>query len=130
VLALINQTRANAGLATVAPDGSLQAAADYYVQFLTHNSDVFSLNHWLDGGPGDRAWARGYCCAVAEVLATAMGSPEQILELWMGSPGHAAVIMDPAYDHVGVSCYQGPYTSAEYGTIYPVVCAAEFGNSN
>jgi hypothetical protein len=111
-------------------DGSLQASADYYVEFHTLNADVFNLNHWLDGGPGDRAWARGYCCAVAEVLATAEGSAQQTFDLWMGSPGHAAVIVDAANDHIGVACFQGPYNSVTRGVIYPVMCAAEFGNSN
>jgi hypothetical protein len=93
-------------------------------------ADVFALNHNLDGGPGDRAWARGYCCAVAEILATAEGSAQQVFDLWMSSPSHGGVILDGAYDHVGVSCYQAPYESATRGLIYPVICAAEFGNSN
>jgi uncharacterized protein YkwD len=129
-LALINQIRANSGLPAAEHDGSLQASADYYVKLHTESGDVFALNHRLDGGPGDRAWARGYCCAVGEILATAEGSPQQIVDLWMGSPSHAGVILNAAYDHVGVSCYEGRYTSETGGVIYPVICAAEFGDSN
>ena len=130
ILALINQARWNAGLGAIAYDGALQSSADYYVELQTRTADVFALDHHLDGGPGDRAWARGYCCAVAEILATAEGSAQQVFDLWMGSPPHGAVILDGAYDHVGVSCYQAPYESTTRGVIYPVICAAEFGNSS
>lgn len=126
VLGLIQQTRANNGLGNLAHDGSLQASADYYVELHTRVGDVYSLNHWLDGGPGDRAWARGYCCAVGEILATGEGSAQQIFDLWMSSPSHAGVIMEGAYDRVAVSCYQAPYSRGGY----PVTCAGEFGNSD
>jgi uncharacterized protein YkwD len=129
-VSLFNQRRAGAGLGSLAADGSLQASADYYVELHTRVGDVFNLSHNLDGGPGDRAWARGYCCAVGEVLATAEGSANQIFDLWMASPPHAGIIMDGSYDHVGVSCYQAPYPDANRGTVYPVICAAELGNSN
>lgn len=130
ILATINQTRGNAGLVAVAYDGALQSSADYYVELHSRIADVFALSHNLDGGPGNRAWARGYCCAVGEILATAEGSAQQVFDLWMGSPSHGAVILDGAYDHIGVSCYQAPYESATRGLIYPVICTAEFGNSN
>ena len=130
ILALINQARLNGGMGALAFDGALQSSADYYVEFHARTADVFVLNHNLDGGPGDRAWARGYCCAVAEILATAEGSAQQVFDLWMSSPSHGGVILDGAYDHIGVSCYQGPYDSADRGVIYPVICTAEFGNSN
>lgn len=130
VLVLLNQIRMNNGMGAVQYDAALQASADYYVKLHATTADVFALNHWLDGGPGDRAWSRGYCCAVGEVLATGEESPQQIVDLWMGSPPHAAVLLNAAYDHVGVSCYEAPYTSSSRGVIYPVTCAAEFGDSN
>jgi uncharacterized protein YkwD len=110
-------------------DASLQAAADYYARFHFLNADPFQLSHWLDGGPGDRAWSRGYCCAVGEILATSEGGPEGMIALWMGSAPHAAIIADGSYDHVGVACFQGPYVDSAGVTIQPILCAAEFGNS-
>jgi uncharacterized protein YkwD len=106
----------------VTTEGSLTAAAEGYAQFHFLNGDPYSLSHWLDGGPGDRAWRAGYCCAVGEILVVASAPPEHMVDLWMNSPGHRAIITDAKYSQIGVGCYQAPYQGRE-----PILCVADFG---
>jgi len=124
---LLNQARANNGVAPVAANSVLTAAGDYYSR-LAFNSDPYKLNHNLDGGPGDRAWARGYCCAVGEILVTSEGSPQSMVDLWMNSPAHHNIIVDPQYHELGVSCYGGDYTNVDGSVSHPVLCVGEFGS--
>lgn len=124
---LLNNARAENGVAAVSPNGPLIASAEYYVKLHFTTANPYQLNHYLDGGPGDRAWSRGYCCAVGEILVTSEGSPESMVDLWMGSPSHHAVIVDPQYHEIGVSCFGGLYTASDGSTSHPVLCSAEFG---
>jgi uncharacterized protein YkwD len=91
------------------------------------SADPYALSHNLDGGPGDRAWARGYCCAVGEILVTSEGSAASMVDLWMQSPSHHNIIVDGQYHEVGVACYGGPHTNANGSTSNPIICAADFG---
>ena len=106
----------------------LTASAEYYAKLHFTTANPYELNHYLDGGPGNRAWARGYCCAVGEILVTSEGSAEGMVELWMSSPSHHAVIVDAQYHEVGISCYGGEYTSPDGSTGHPVLCSADFGS--
>lgn len=125
---LLNNARAANGVATVASNSVLTASAEYYAKLHFTTANPYELNHYLDGGPGNRAWSRGYCCAVGEILVTSEGSAEGMVELWMNSPPHRAVIVDPQYREIGVSCYGGAYTSPDGSTGYPVLCSADFGS--
>jgi uncharacterized protein YkwD len=127
VLALLNLQRTTNGLASVTANGTLTATAEYYVKLHFTRANPYQLNHYLDGGPGDRAWARGYCCAVGEILVTSEGSAASMVQVWMDSAGHRAIITDPQYHEIGVACYGGEYRSADGSVSYPVICAAEFG---
>lgn len=128
LLTLLNNIRAQSGVGTVAANGTLTATAEYYTKLHFTTADPYRLNHYLDGGPGDRAWARGYCCAVGEILVTSQGSAEEMVQLWMDSPPHRAVILDGQYREIGVACYGGEYRSPEGSVGYPILCAAEFGS--
>jgi uncharacterized protein YkwD len=125
---LLNNARTANGLATVAANGVLLSSAQYYTKLHFTTANPYQLNHYLDGGPGDRAWARGYCCAVGEILVTSEGSPQGMVDLWMSSPPHHAVIVDPQYHEIGVSCYGGLFTSPDGSQNHPVLCSAEFGS--
>lgn len=127
LLTLLNNERAKAGVAAVAPNSILQSSSDYYAKLHFTTTDPYQLNHYLDGGPGNRAWNRGYCCAVGEILVTSEGSPESMVALWMDSASHHAVIVDPQYHEIGVSCYGGEHTSPDGSTSHPVLCSADFG---
>jgi uncharacterized protein YkwD len=124
---LLNGARAANELASVTSNSALAASAEYYAKLHFTTANPYDLTHYLDGGPGNRAWSRGYCCAVGEILVTSEGSPEGMVELWMNSPSHHAVIVDPQYHEIGISCYGGEYTSPEGTTSHPVLCSADFG---
>jgi uncharacterized protein YkwD len=127
VFALLNNERTKRGIAAVGHNTSLSASADYYARLIWLRNP-YDLNHWLDGGPGDRAWGRGYCCGVGEVLVEAEGSAQTMVDLWMGSPPHHDVILDPQYVVLGVSCYDGAYVGEDGATHHPIVCAGDFGS--
>jgi uncharacterized protein YkwD len=104
----------------------MSAAADY--ARLIFERDPYALDHWLDGGPGDRAWARGYCCGVGEILVESEASADGMVQLWMDSAPHKSIILDPQYVAIGVGCYTGDYTGDDGWVHHPIVCVGDFGN--
>lgn len=124
---LINNERTSRGLAPVVRNAILVSSAEYYVRLVWLN-DPYDLTHWLDGGPGDRAWARGYCCGVGEILVESEGSAQQMVELWMDSTSHRNVILDPHYVSLGIACYDGPFVGDDGNLHYPIVCGGVFGS--
>jgi uncharacterized protein YkwD len=124
---LLNNERTSRGIAAVNRNPTLQASADYYSRFVFLH-DPYDLDHWLDGGPGDRAWSRGYCCGVGEILVESEGSAESMVQLWMNSPPHHDVILDPQYVSIGVACYGGTHLGNDGNVHHPIVCAGEFGS--
>lgn len=124
---MFNQVRAANGIAAVSANGSLIGAAQYYSQYAWVNYDPYQLSHTYDGTPGDRAARYGYCCGVGEIMATAEGTAQTFIDLWMSSPPHRDIILDPAYVSIGVSCYGGPYTSPNGYQGYPILCVVDWG---
>lgn len=125
---LLDNVRTANGLQAVSPNDSLIASAQFYTQYLFVDGNPYQLDHWLAGGPGDRAWSRGYCCAVGEILVESEGSAQSMVDLWMSSGAHRGVILDPQYKSIGIACYGGPYAGADGNVHNPVVCSAEFGS--
>jgi uncharacterized protein YkwD len=125
---LLNNVRTANGLQAVSPNDSLVASAQFYTQYIFVDGNPYQLDHWLVGGPGDRAWARGYCCSVGEILVESEGSAQSMVDLWMSSSPHRSVILDPQYKSFGIACYGGPYVGDDGITHNPVVCSAEFGS--
>jgi uncharacterized protein YkwD len=124
---LLNNERTSNGLAPVQRNSSLVGSAEYYAR-LIFLRNPYELDHWLEGGPGDRAWARGYCCGVGEILVESEGSAQGMVDLWMSSPPHKAVILDPQYVSFGVACYDGPVIGEDGNLHHPIVCAGDFGS--
>jgi uncharacterized protein YkwD len=112
----------------VSPNDSLIASAQFYTQYIFVHGNPYQLDHWLAGGPGDRAWARGYCCSVGEILVESEGSAQSMVDLWMSSAPHRSIILDPQYKSFGIACYGGPYAGDDVVTHNPVVCSTEFGS--
>ncbi len=125
---LLNNIRTSSGLQAVSPNDSLIASAQFYTQYIFVNGNPYQLDHWLVGGPGDRAWARDYCCAVGEILVESEGSAQSMVDLWMSSAPHHGIILDPQYKSIGIACYGGPYVGGDGNVHNPIVCAAEFGS--
>lgn len=124
---MLNNERTSRGLSAVARNSSLISAAEYYAQ-LIFLRDPYDLNHSLDGGPGDRAWSRGYCCGVGEILVESEGSAQGMVELWMSSAPHKGVILDPQYVVFGLACYGGSVIGDDGNLHNPIVCVGDFGS--
>ena len=119
----MNQVRQDNGLAPLAYNSLLAAAAQRYANFLADH-DV--LNHTADGRTLDiRAEEAGYTAWVAlgENLAGGYTSYEEALAAWLASPTHRDNIMNPAYIETGVGCAWNP------GTAYGAFFVQEFGTA-
>ncbi len=108
VLQLINQERANAGLAPLVADPSLGTAADSYARVLAITG---CWAHTCGDVPDftQRAANAGYgdWTALGENLAAGNGSAEAIVANWMQSPEHRANILNPSFTETGVATAQG-----------------------
>ena len=113
LIALVNNRRAQAHLPPVAQSGPLMAAAEGYAS-LHFAIDPYHLNHTLDGAPNDRAERQGYVGGIGEVLAESPPSAQEILNIWMSSPPHAAILTDPHDTDIGMGCHEGPSADGSY----------------
>jgi uncharacterized protein YkwD len=122
VLALINQARADQGVAPLAAQNQLAAAA------LVHSTDM-ACQDYVDhiGSDGsryyDRILAQGYSYAAASeniyVGDPAFGgTPEGAFEWWMNSDIHRRTILNPKYTQAGVAYVYLP--GSTYGGYYTV----------
>lgn len=114
VLCLVNRERTSRGLVRLRSNGRLATAATKYSRlmvaedFFSHVSPSGSTmsarikaSGYLKGGRSYRfgenlAWGTGD-----------LGSPVEIVNTWMHSPGHRANILQPAYREVGVGVALG-----------------------
>ena len=99
----INQRRQAALLPGLEANAALTTAAQAYAEL--HVATTLQLSHYLDAGPGDRAQRAGYSGSAGEVLVLTSGPamPGAIVDVWMGSPPHWAVLMG-AYQDIGTGC--------------------------
>ncbi len=102
VLALVNQYRADNGLAPLTLNAKLSASAQDYAQVL---SDWGTLSHTGPDGstPGDRIAATGYSAMTwGENIADGYSSPDAVMTGWMNSSGHRANILGASYKEIGI----------------------------
>jgi uncharacterized protein YkwD len=126
VRCLLNERRAHAGLAQLAPDRRLARAALGFShamvsqQFFDHVSPTGStMNQRIRaaGYPGRRmgetiGWGAG-----------ALAAPTAIVQAWMQSPPHRAIIMDRRFQEVGLGIAAGsPSGAGDAATV-----TADFG---
>ena len=108
VACLVNGERAARGLVAVERDDALGTAAR------RHAADMVARRYFAHvsptGGTVDkRARRAGYltapCWVVGEDLGWAPGdaaTPQAVVDAWMDSPSHRAVILDPSFRDVGI----------------------------
>ncbi|MDD6308192.1 MAG: stalk domain-containing protein [Clostridia bacterium] len=107
VLTLVNQYRAEAGLAPLVWDDTLAKVA------ASHSKDMANRNYFShttpEGlSPFDRMEKMGVTYRTAgENIAAGMRTPEDVMEQWMNSPGHYANIMNANYKRLGVGIAKG-----------------------
>ena len=132
VYCLINEERATAGLAAVAPNSKLRDAAAH------HSSDMVSAGYFAHTSPAgesfiDRITASGYMQGarswlVGENLVWGsgdLGTPASMVEAWMNSPPHRANILRSQFREVGVAAVGG--TPFEAGDAEGVTVSSEYG---
>lgn len=137
---LINQKRAELGLRQLKYNASLTTAGENYSkEYLWVNR--FTINstnaHKLDGKePWQRARDAGYAglgyavdnIAWKKNTASRDTWVQFMVQFWLDSPGHRAVMMDPNIKDVGVGCYLG--YDQEATPVRVAMCDAMFGMGN
>ena len=112
VLALVNEARARGarcGSRAYKPAGPLRQSDTLAKAAAGHATDMANndyLEHRDKAGrsPADRVHALGYReRAVGENIARGPGSPEEVVQGWMNSPGHCENIMESRFTEMGVS---------------------------
>lgn len=102
IIALINQRRAEAGIAPVYVNGVLMACAQQYSQVQAAQG---SINHTGPDGstPGQRLRRCGYNWRhFGENLAAGYVDPNELVAAWMASPGHRKNILNPKVREIGL----------------------------
>lgn len=99
---LLNDVRAENGVAVVMENSVLNAAATAHASDMVNNSYLAHIN--LDGlTPGDRATAAGYDWDfMAENIAKGFNSESSVVQAWMDSPAHRDNMVDPRPEEFGL----------------------------
>ncbi len=119
-LAAINAQRAAHGLLPLARSASLARIARF------HSRDMVANNFFSHTGSAGESFGErmGWICdedyaRSGEIIgANSLGSIDWMIELWMNSPGHRAIILGASYTHAGVGYAYDP--SAQYGHYWTV----------
>ncbi|MGH2500710.1 MAG: CAP domain-containing protein [Candidatus Limnocylindria bacterium] len=119
LLGLINELRAARGLAELKVSGALVASSQWLSADMAAN-DYFSHTS-LDGrSPQQRMADAGYpafATSTGEDLAAGQLSAREVLQSWIDSPAHLAVLLDPGFRAAGIGrAYQEASTYRWYWT--------------
>ena len=125
LLAQVNSFRASRGLSTLAVSDSLTVAAKWMATDMSVNN--YFAHTSLDGrSPTQRMADAGYPAFTTwsgEDLAAGYTSAAQVLQGWINSPAHLAVLTNPAYRAIGIGrsysagSQYGWYWDADFGGI-------------
>ena len=123
LLAQVNAFRASRGLSTLVVSDSLTLAAKWMATDMAVNN--YFAHTSLDGrSPTQRMADAGYPAFstwAGEDLAAGYTGAAQVLQGWLNSPAHLAVLTNPAYRAIGIGrSYSG---GSQYGWYW----AADFG---
>lgn len=114
VYELVNERRADVGLAALDYDGTLAQSAMIHAMDLNY-CDYFAHDS-LDGTTFfDRCVDNGYPeTCTGENIGGGQSTPEDVVEAWMESPGHRANILYEHHTEVGIAFYEGEGTYGRY----------------
>lgn len=126
VLQLVNLERAAAEeeLAPVVVNATLSKIASGYACRMIESGFFGHMDPITGHGPGERAVAAKYSYySVGENLAAGATSAAEVMRLWMESPPHQAIILDPKWREVGIAVREGSddsvYWVQEFGDPAP-----------
>ena len=117
---LLNQERAAQGMTAVEISPALTDVADDYV---AQNSEQGGFSHDRDPPFTARANQAGCGKWSGPVLAQGYAGPAEVLQGWLNSPGHRAVLLDPENTHIGAG-FKG-----EHALAYVMPCTPEQNSS-
>ena len=106
VIELVNEERANAGLAPLAKDNGLMEMARFKSQDMADNN-YFAHESPTHGSFSDLLKKFNIQNTVAgENIAMGQRTAEAVMQSWMNSPGHKGNILNSDYTRIGVGCAQ------------------------
>ena len=122
---IINQYRADSGLAPLSISTNLTRAADWLAQDMA-SGGYFSHTDSQGRSPTARAQACGYGDQVGENIAAsqAWGAASAAFETWRNSPGHNENMLNGSYKQIGIarvwnaSSQYGWYWVTDFGLSY------------
>lgn len=110
VIVLINQIRAQHGLHTLTPSGSLQRAARFHSNdemargYFAHDSTNESWSTRVERYTKRSLIAENICYGTV-----GWAKPAGIVSLWMASPPHRKIILTPSLRRIGVGVAMGTF---------------------
>lgn len=117
LIAQVNAVRAEHRLVSLEPDRTLQALSQDYAALMAV-SDCLSHNCAGRGKVGDRARNRGYdYLLIGEALAGGPPDVEKVVQLWMMSEPHRAILLNDEVRQIGAGHFYQPDDTgrADYG---------------
>lgn len=108
LLQLANLERAAAGLPPVVSNDRLMKAADGFACRMIEESFFDHYDPGTGHGPGDRAVASKYVFySIGENLAAGQETAADVINLWMDSPTHRDILLDPDWKDTGIAVRAG-----------------------
>ena len=123
VLTVINNYRQANGLGSLSLNGELNAAADWMSNDMAAK-DYFSHTDSLGRDPFQRMadFGYGYNTWKGENLVAGVDAAQAAFDLWKGSPGHDANMLNPNFNVIGIARAYGD------GTTYGWYWTVDFGS--
>jgi uncharacterized protein YkwD len=129
----LNRTRAAHRLRALRFGEGLDVAAAQHSRsmlelgYFDHSSpDGMSFDQRIRRYYSSRGWRRW---AVGEALLTSSGEigAQEVVQAWMNSPPHRAVLLSPVYRDAGLAVYYAPAAFGAFGGDSALVATADFG---
>ncbi len=104
---LINTERVSNGLSPLATSSLLMQVAEAHSQDM-RDRDFFSHTNPDGDTPGDRLTSAGYSWqAYGETIGAGYATAQAMLNGWLNSAPHRAILLDPDYTEIGIGYVAG-----------------------
>ncbi len=121
VLQLVNLERIERALPPVAVNEALKQIAEEYACQMAAEGFFGHEDPVTGHGPAERAIVGRYLFwSVGENLAAGAETPAEVMKLWMDSPSHRDIILDPGWKELGIA--------VRSGGVYSTYWVQEFGD--
>lgn len=121
LVAAINVERSKHGAAPVFTNKTLNDIAEYHVSRMIDGNFFSHIDPYDNSNVAARADKFEYSYVkIGEDLAAGQETPERVLEDWLASASHRAILFDPGFREIGVGVLDGGrlgrYWAVELGT--------------